>query len=71
MELNFNLQLYYLLPNIFSLQDVTTCLPEWENGHFYLAKYYDKVMPTVTENKMEKQGDLIKYIVIHFGRLVQ
>ncbi|XP_013910306.1 PREDICTED: serine/threonine-protein kinase ATR [Thamnophis sirtalis] len=49
-------------------KDVTTCLPEWENGHFYLAKYYDKVMPTVTENKMEKQGDLIKYIVIHFGR---
>lgn len=26
-------------------------------------------MPTVTENKMEKQGELIKYIVIHFGRL--
>ncbi|XP_044288721.1 serine/threonine-protein kinase ATR isoform X2 [Varanus komodoensis] len=49
-------------------KDVTVCLPEWENGHFYLAKYYDKVMPTVTENKMEKQGDLIKYIVIHFGR---
>ncbi|XP_062988227.1 serine/threonine-protein kinase ATR [Elgaria multicarinata webbii] len=49
-------------------KDVTACLPEWENGHFYLAKYYDKVMPTVTENKMEKQGDLIKYIVIHFGR---
>ncbi|XP_054839454.1 serine/threonine-protein kinase ATR [Eublepharis macularius] len=49
-------------------KDVTTCLPEWENGHFYLAKYYDKLMPTVTENKMEKQGELIKYIVIHFGR---
>ncbi|XP_072852125.2 serine/threonine-protein kinase ATR [Pogona vitticeps] len=49
-------------------KDVTVCLPEWENGHFYLAKYYDKLMPTVTENKMEKQGDLIKYIVIHFGR---
>ncbi|XP_028587032.2 serine/threonine-protein kinase ATR isoform X1 [Podarcis muralis] len=49
-------------------KDVTTYLPEWENGHFYLAKYYDKVMPTVTENKMEKQGELIKYIVIHFGR---
>ncbi|KAL8187826.1 UNVERIFIED_CONTAM: hypothetical protein K2H54_056449, partial [Gekko kuhli] len=49
-------------------KDVTACLPEWENGHFYLAKYYDKLMPTVTENKMEKQGELIKYIVIHFGR---
>ncbi|XP_053162859.1 serine/threonine-protein kinase ATR isoform X2 [Hemicordylus capensis] len=52
-------------------RDVTVYLPEWENGHFYLAKYYDKVMPTVTDNKMEKQGDLIKYIVLHFGRSLQ
>ncbi|XP_066475341.1 serine/threonine-protein kinase ATR [Tiliqua scincoides] len=52
-------------------KDVTVHLPEWENGHFYLAKYYDKLMPTVTENKMEKQGDLIKYIVLHFGRSLQ
>lgn len=44
-------------------------LPEWEDGHFYLAKYYDKLMPMVTDNKMEKQGDLIRYIVHHFGRL--
>lgn len=51
------------------LQDVTLLLPEWEDGHFYLAKYYDKLMPMVTDNKMEKQGDLIRYIVHHFGRL--
>lgn len=51
------------------LQDVTVFLPEWEDGHFYLAKYYDKLMPMVTDNKMEKQGDLIRYIVHHFGRL--
>ena len=50
------------------LQDVTLFLPEWEDGHFYLAKYYDKLMPMVTDNKMEKQGDLIRYIVLHFGR---
>ncbi|KAM8952244.1 serine/threonine-protein kinase ATR isoform 2-T2 [Pelodytes ibericus] len=52
-------------------KDVTSLLPEWEDGHFYLAKYYDKVMPTVTDNKMEKQGDLIRYIVFHFGRSMQ
>ncbi|CAJ0949110.1 unnamed protein product [Ranitomeya imitator] len=51
--------------------DVTSVLPEWEDGHFYLAKYYDKLMPMVTENKMEKQGDLIRYIVYHFGRSLQ
>uniref|UniRef100_A0A5F8APF0 Serine/threonine-protein kinase ATR n=1 Tax=Macaca mulatta TaxID=9544 RepID=A0A5F8APF0_MACMU len=52
-------------------KDVTACLPEWEDGHFYLAKYYDKLMPMVTDNKMEKQGDLIRYIVLHFGRSLQ
>ncbi|XP_035400386.1 serine/threonine-protein kinase ATR isoform X3 [Cygnus atratus] len=52
-------------------KDVTNFLPEWEDGHFYLAKYYDKLMPMVTDNKMEKQGDLIRYIVHHFGRSLQ
>ncbi|XP_032621521.1 serine/threonine-protein kinase ATR isoform X5 [Chelonoidis abingdonii] len=52
-------------------KDVTFFLPEWEDGHFYLAKYYDKLMPMVTDNKMEKQGDLIRYIVHHFGRSLQ
>ncbi|KAM4694360.1 serine/threonine-protein kinase ATR [Discoglossus pictus] len=52
-------------------KDVTNLLPEWEDGHFYLAKYYDKLMPMVTDNKMEKQGDLIRYIVLHFGRSLQ
>uniref|UniRef100_H3ANL6 Serine/threonine-protein kinase ATR n=1 Tax=Latimeria chalumnae TaxID=7897 RepID=H3ANL6_LATCH len=52
-------------------KDVTSLLPEWEDGHFYLAKYYDKLMPMVTDNKMERQGDLIRYIVFHFGRSLQ
>nr|XP_033814332.1 serine/threonine-protein kinase ATR isoform X1 [Geotrypetes seraphini] len=52
-------------------KEVTTLLPEWEDGHFYFAKYYDKLMPMVTDNKMEKQGDLIRYIVLHFGRSLQ
>lgn len=49
-------------------QDVTNLLPEWEDGNFYLAKYYDKVMPMVTDNKLEKQGNLIRYIVTYFGK---
>ncbi|XP_067898685.1 serine/threonine-protein kinase ATR isoform X4 [Heterodontus francisci] len=48
-------------------KEVTTLLADWEDGHFYLAKYYDKLMPMVTDNKIEKQGDLIRYIVLHFG----
>lgn len=49
---------------------MTNLLPEWEDGNFYLAKYYDKVMPMVTDNKLEKQGNLIRYIVTYFGKYV-
>ncbi|XP_071768484.2 serine/threonine-protein kinase ATR [Centroberyx gerrardi] len=52
-------------------KDVTNLLPEWEDGNFYLAKYYDKVMPMVTDNKLEKQGNLIRYIVTYFGKALQ
>ncbi|XP_041828514.1 serine/threonine-protein kinase ATR isoform X3 [Melanotaenia boesemani] len=52
-------------------RDVTNLLPEWEDGNFYLAKYYDKVMPMVTDNKLEKQGNLIRYIVTFFGKALQ
>ncbi|XP_074547648.1 serine/threonine-protein kinase ATR [Halichoeres trimaculatus] len=52
-------------------KDVTHLLPEWEDGNFYLAKYYDKVMPMVTDNKLEKQGNLIRYIVMYFGKALQ
>ncbi|XP_072111125.1 serine/threonine-protein kinase ATR isoform X1 [Mobula birostris] len=48
-------------------KEVTNLLPDWEDGHFYFAKYYDKLMLMVTDNKIEKQGDLIRYIVLHFG----
>ncbi|XP_076013772.1 serine/threonine-protein kinase ATR [Genypterus blacodes] len=52
-------------------RDVTNLLPEWEDGNFYLAKYYDKVMPMVTDNKLEKQGNLIRYIVTFFGNALK
>ncbi|XP_028995716.2 LOW QUALITY PROTEIN: serine/threonine-protein kinase ATR [Betta splendens] len=52
-------------------KDVTNLLPKWEDGNFYLAKYYDKVMPMVTDNKLEKQGNLIRYIVTYFGKALQ
>ncbi|XP_047662216.1 serine/threonine-protein kinase ATR isoform X3 [Tachysurus fulvidraco] len=52
-------------------KEVTTLLPEWEDGNFYLAKYYDKLMPMVTDNKMEKQGNVIRYIVTYFGKALQ
>ena len=31
---------------------------EWEDGHFYLAKYFDKIMTTLIEDKddISRQG---------------
>lgn len=31
---------------------------EWEDGHFYLARYYDKIMTTLIDerDRPEKQG---------------
>lgn len=55
---------------VLRFKDVTNLLPEWEDGNFHLAKYYDKVMPMVTDNKLEKQGNLIRYIVLYFGKWV-
>uniref|UniRef100_A0A3B1KAQ1 Serine/threonine-protein kinase ATR n=1 Tax=Astyanax mexicanus TaxID=7994 RepID=A0A3B1KAQ1_ASTMX len=52
-------------------REVTTLLPEWEDGNFYLAQYYDKLMPMITDNKMEKQGNVIRYIVTYFGKALQ
>ena len=39
-------------------KDVIEIHPEWEDGHFYLAKYYDKIMTTIIDDKdrPEKQG---------------
>ena len=40
----------------FLLQEVVLLNGEWENAHFYLAKYYDKLINSVTDIK--KTGSL-------------
>lgn len=32
------------LEDVFFYQEVTALHNNWENGHFYLGKYYDKLM---------------------------
>ena len=32
-------------------KEVIEVNPEWEDGHFYLAKYFDKIMTTLIEDK--------------------
>ena len=36
-------------------KDVLEVNPEWEDGHFYLAKYYDRLMLSLSD-RPEKSG---------------
>ncbi|KAL5004570.1 hypothetical protein ScPMuIL_018026 [Solemya velum] len=48
---------------------------EWEDGHFHLAKYYDRIMTTLIEDKdrpeLTRQGDFVLQIVKFFGQSLQ
>ncbi|BFY98653.1 hypothetical protein BsWGS_01693 [Bradybaena similaris] len=48
-------------------RDVIDVCPEWEDGYFHLAKYYDKVMNNMEKDKIEKQGEFIIQVVKYFG----
>ncbi|XP_059175094.1 serine/threonine-protein kinase ATR-like isoform X2 [Physella acuta] len=56
-----------------SYKNVIAACPEWEDGYFHLAKYYDRVMNTIIDDKdkAEKQGDFIIYVVRNFGHSLQ
>jgi len=52
------------------LKEVTQVHGEWEDGFFYVATYYDKVMMAVTD-RPEKRGDFIVQVVQFFGQSLQ
>lgn len=42
---------------------------EWEDGYFYTAKYYDKIMTTLIDNdRHDKRGEFITQVINHFGQ---
>ncbi|XP_064607735.1 serine/threonine-protein kinase ATR-like [Liolophura sinensis] len=51
-------------------KDVIEANMEWEDGHFYLARYYDKIMTTLIDerDRPEKQGEFTIYVVRYFGQ---
>ncbi|KAL3865678.1 hypothetical protein ACJMK2_043042 [Sinanodonta woodiana] len=53
-------------------REVIDILPDSEDGHFYLAKYYDKIMTTHQEDKdrtdISRQGEFIVLVVKSFGQ---
>ena len=52
------------------LKEVTQIHSEWEDGFFYVATYYDKVMMAVVD-RPEKRGDFITQVVQYFGQSLQ
>ncbi|XP_033634079.1 serine/threonine-protein kinase ATR-like [Asterias rubens] len=48
-------------------KDVLEVNPEWEDGHFYLAKYYDRLMLSLSD-RPEKSGEFIFMVVKNFGK---
>lgn len=52
------------------LKEVTQVHAEWEDGFFYVATYYDKVMMAVVD-RPEKRGDFITQVVQFFGQSLQ
>ncbi|RUS83841.1 hypothetical protein EGW08_008382 [Elysia chlorotica] len=51
-------------------RDVIEICPDWEDGYFHLAKYYDRVMNMIIDEKerVEKQGEFIIHVVRYFGQ---
>lgn len=52
------------------LMEATQVHGEWEDGFFYLATYWDKVMMAVVD-RPEKRGDCITRVVEYFGYSLQ
>ncbi|XP_071964795.1 serine/threonine-protein kinase ATR-like isoform X2 [Antedon mediterranea] len=48
-------------------KDVVEVNPEWEDSHFYLAKYYDRLMQNVA-GRPERAGEFVLQVVMNFGQ---
>lgn len=55
-------------------KEVTALHGNWENGHFYLGKYYDKLMsacPEGEEKSTKFYVDFIPFVLKHYGLSLQ
>ena len=54
-------------------KDVTSICREWEDGYFYLAKYYDKMKNSILDDgdNTVKQGEFIIYVVKYYSLSLQ
>ncbi|XP_064394848.1 serine/threonine-protein kinase ATR-like [Halichondria panicea] len=52
-------------------KNVITVMPEFEDGHFYLGKYYDRLMTVLASHRPRKSGEFLLFIVRHYGNTLQ
>ncbi|GAB1608793.1 serine/threonine-protein kinase ATR-like [Argonauta hians] len=54
-------------------REVTDSCPEWEDGYFYLAKYYDKMKNNLIDDNENwvKQGEFNIFVVKNYGTSLQ
>ncbi|RMX47129.1 hypothetical protein pdam_00018677 [Pocillopora damicornis] len=55
-------------------KEVTALHGSWENGHFYLGKYYDKLMSACPEGEEKSNKvyvDFIPFVLKHYGLSLQ
>lgn len=46
-------------------KEVIDIAPDWEHGHFYLGKYFDKIMTALVDDS--KQGEFVVHVVKNLG----
>ena len=56
-------------PNAVLLQykDAVKEYPDWEKGHFYLAKYYEKLMNACDENDLKDDRKMRKKLIFFYS----
>ncbi|CAH1797711.1 unnamed protein product [Owenia fusiformis] len=53
-------------------RDVIDMNPTWEDGHFYLAKYYDKIMVHLTNSdRPDRQRSILEPIIENYGKALR
>lgn len=45
--------------------------PESEDGHFYLAKYYDRLMAFLAGDRPSKLGEFLQFVLRHYGNALR
>ncbi|EDV26576.1 uncharacterized protein TRIADDRAFT_54713 [Trichoplax adhaerens] len=52
-------------------KNITEIRNQWELGHFYLAKYYDRFMKYVPDNKPARMLEFIPHVIKHYALSLQ